>query len=488
MQLAKKYCPMCFSDIVGQDRSVRPIQNMLMDADKRHPFLLLHGMAGVGKTATGVVIALTLNCQDKKEVDDVVVPCGVCTHCRSILGGQKTQFFQMFNAARRSKVDDVRDFIAETLYMALPTDIWRVILVDEVHRFGSAAWDQWLVPLENPPKRTMFIFCTSEYNKVPPTIRSRAFNGSSYFGPIADDVIESRLGYICDQEDIQAGSDGLQSIVARAQGSLRIALGILDTYRATGEIVAEDDAVYFGISPEDVSMVLNNLLSGRIEKGYWTVMKDWIGKNNLTADDVIGLFATHITNLFLHFTLKYKGWSRDDVKMMKNQAMRLGNKLLLVCKRIIIRHMDIKVSMPYAERVIFFLMDLSSEMRGMSATNATVKEETANTPSSVDAKRGIGSVDRIGTYASLIHNVADRVFGTNSYDIDSHRNMATIQTPKGRMVDIIVASDNGGNNPYIIRAESLAAMYELSLKNDGLTPPDFIDRGLILTRDGNDEV
>jgi len=230
------------------------------------------------------------------------------------------------NAADRTGIDASRQLLNKLRHVVAPGK-WRVLIMDECHRLSSQAWDVWLKPLEDGIPNTVFVFCTTEYEKVPKTIRSRAVGKGYYFGPIGIDPIFRVLRYVADQEKIDAADGDIKQLIIETGGSVRDCLNALTSFYNLGGV--DSDLIrrdYHGVTPKDLLTLFNYLHGGRFSEAYW-IVSAWM-KVGLSADAIYSIFIEHCANLLSTFSLKYRGWEQPEIKSMEKQRKLFGEDLL----------------------------------------------------------------------------------------------------------------------------------------------------------------
>ncbi|MCL1946613.1 MAG: DNA polymerase III subunit gamma/tau [Chitinivibrionia bacterium] len=239
---ARKWRPMTFDDVVGQEHITNTLKRSIATGKTAHSYIFT-GTRGVGKTTTARILARALNCEKGPTPN----PCGECDSCKAAINGSNFNIAE-FDAASNNGVNDVKELMEAVNYVPMGNGAnYRVFLIDEAHSLSKQAWNSLLKTLEEPPENVLFIFATTEPEKILPTILSRSIRFD--FRPISQEAIFRQLTRICNSESIKFEDNALNLIAQKANGSMRDSLSLLEQVRSfcEGELTESDTRKILGL-------------------------------------------------------------------------------------------------------------------------------------------------------------------------------------------------------------------------------------------------
>lgn len=241
--LYRKYRPLTFDSVVGQQHIVSTLEHAITEGRLSHAYLFC-GPRGTGKTTMARILAKALLCRNAEEARaegaSGCMPDGTCEECELIAEGNHPDVYEL-DAASRTGVDNVREEIINSVNFAPVRGKYKIYIIDEVHMLTTAAFNALLKTLEEPPAHVIFVLCTTDPQKILETILSRCQRFD--FHRIGNEDIEQRLSYVCEQEGFDYDDEALAIVARHAKGGMRDALSTLEQLSVFGNgSVHADDA------------------------------------------------------------------------------------------------------------------------------------------------------------------------------------------------------------------------------------------------------
>ncbi|GAB4374289.1 MAG: hypothetical protein Kow0042_18800 [Calditrichia bacterium] len=294
--LARRYRPMIFEEVLGQEHVTRTLMNALKNNRIAHGYIFA-GPRGVGKTSTARLLAKAVNCEKQPAIN----PCNECPNCRSITSGQSMDVLEIDGASNRG-IDEIRN-LRENIRFAPANLRYKIYIIDEVHMLTKEAFNALLKTLEEPPPHAIFIFATTEIHRVPLTILSRCQRFD--FKKIGVEVINEQLNRIVKEENIDISPEALLLISRKADGSMRDAESIMDQLISfsDGKITIEEVRRSLGLIDQEVYFEFTQLM---LEKNVAGVLRyaQKISSSGHDLMDFLHGLQEHFRNLLLVAALK----------------------------------------------------------------------------------------------------------------------------------------------------------------------------------------
>ncbi|MDH4036716.1 MAG: DNA polymerase III subunit gamma/tau [Candidatus Krumholzibacteria bacterium] len=230
--LARKWRPLSFDDVVGQEHITRTLKKAVETGRISHAYLF-SGPRGCGKTSTARILARVINCDNLKDGN----PCNTCASCMAVVAGNNLDVMEI-DGASHTGVGEVRE-LQESIGYTPSQSRNKVYIIDEVHMLSTHAFNALLKTLEEPPPHVFFIFATTAPQKIPDTIKSRCQR--HHFKRLENAEIAARLAHICKAEKVKYDEDGLRLLARKADGSMRDGTSLLDqcVTASGGNVTAE---------------------------------------------------------------------------------------------------------------------------------------------------------------------------------------------------------------------------------------------------------
>jgi len=271
--LARKYRPQSFDKVIGQSHVTQTLKNAIRAGRVAHA-ILFAGPRGVGKTSVARILAKAMNCKK----GPTPTPCGVCTSCREITDGIAVDVLEIDGASNRG-INEIRELRENIKYMPNHSR-FKIYIIDEVHMLTTEAFNALLKTLEEPPSHVLFIFATTEQNKIPVTILSRCQRYD--FRRIDNEDIVKHLQEVCKEASFDITEQSLRLLARQASGSMRDALSLLDQVMVYSEGKVTDEEVVNSLGAIDPQAIFDlssalfshntvgaiNLLDDLYNRGY----------------------------------------------------------------------------------------------------------------------------------------------------------------------------------------------------------------------------
>jgi len=332
--LARRYRPKRFADLLVQDHVAAVLRGAVARGRVGHGYLLT-GPRGVGKTTAARILAMALNCPNRDASGD---PCGECENCTRVWSGTANLDVVEIDAASNRGVDDARDLRERAMYAASREGHYKVYIVDEAHMLTREAWNALLKVLEEPPPRVVFVFATTEPQKIaaaaaPVLSRLQRFD----FRRIGPSAIRDRLRQVLEAEGIAATDDALTLIARHADGGMRDALSVLDQCLSFGEgaVTAERVREVLGLVGDELYAEVLAVVAERRPEGVFPLVDRLDNAGADLAEFMAGVGETLRAMLMLQLGTEPEGLTESLRQALESQRGRLDPGDLLRMLRLL---------------------------------------------------------------------------------------------------------------------------------------------------------
>jgi len=417
MALYRKFRPITFFDVVGQEHIIKILQHQIANNQIGHAYLFC-GSRGTGKTTTAKIFSRAINCTSPVNGE----PCNECMVCKGILDASIPDVMEI-DAASNNSVDDIRSIRDNVIYAPTMAK-YKVYIIDEVHMLSTSAFNALLKTLEEPPENVIFILATTEPHKIPVTILSRCQRFE--FKRISKEDIAKRLETVCEKNGVKAEFSALMVVAQAAEGALRDGLSLLDQIISSGatEITEAKAREVLGIAEisltsgvlkaildKDMSSMLS-LVNSTVESGK--DIKYFVWEIISLARDILVYKNSKDEGLLKNFTLlnEIKGFSESTTNERLSEIIMFLSELeanikgatfpnvLLEASLIQLMSDEVKTSVIKPEVVT------STPILDKPATNTTViKKEVVNIPSQSKPASSASSSVNSGAWKDVINHL-----------------------------------------------------------------------------------
>ena len=360
--LYRKFRPITFSELVGQEHITRTLRNQIV-ADRVGHAYLFNGGRGTGKTSSAKILARAINCLHPIDGE----PCNECEICKAAINGSLTDIVEM-DAASNNSVEDIRSIREEVNF--LPTKAkYRVYIIDEVHMLSPGAFNALLKTLEEPPEHVKFILATTEPQKLPATILSRCQRFD--FKRISNEDIIKRLKIVCEESNIEITEGALNIISVLAEGAMRDALSILERCIQDGENKIDEDKIKDLVGIPKITYV-HNIIDAIVEYNIDNALEamDAVINEGKDLDNFLWEMIKYVKDVLVYKSSKkadlYSEEETEKIKCLSEKASK--DKLVYLIYELSNLENDMKWS---TQKTIMFqagMIKLCSKEVGTSGT------------------------------------------------------------------------------------------------------------------------
>lgn len=319
--LYRKYRPLNFSQVYGQELIIKTLQNAIKEESINHAYIF-SGPRGSGKTSIAKIFSRAINCLNLNDDCDT---CFTCEACKNSFDENSLDIIEL-DAASNNGVNEIRNIINSVSF--IPNNLkYKVYIIDEAHMLTTGAWNALLKTLEEPPKHVVFIFATTEYHKIPATIISRCQRFD--FTRLNDNSLKKLLENIASNENIKIDNQAINTIISLSDGAARDAISILDQLTSFSNHICENDVndVFGLVNIENKISLLNYIFDKDIENIVLFLNQEYEKGANLyiLTTDLIKILFDKIIYMQTNNYIFLKILNESNINLLKNIEL---NKLI----------------------------------------------------------------------------------------------------------------------------------------------------------------
>ena len=325
--LYRKYRPIDFDTVVGQDVIVKTLRNQIVKGSTAHAYLF-SGTRGTGKTTVAKIFARAINCPNEINGN----PCNECPTCKAALDGTNLNIVEL-DAASNNGVDDIRKIIDQLEYLPRDGEKKKIFIIDEVHALSGSAAQAFLKSLEEPPEHVVFILATTDPNKLPETVLSRCQKYN--FKRINIESIVAYLKKISEAEKIDIDEDALVFIAEKSDGSMRESISKLDRVRAyasSDKLTKENVLDILGIVDDDDFSKLTKAINESDIESAISILSDCLERGK-DISQFTNDFIWHLRNLLIAKDIKEPieslNITRSNFEKLKKESDLISKDVLI---------------------------------------------------------------------------------------------------------------------------------------------------------------
>ena len=401
--LYRRFRPMTFSEMVGQEHITRTLRNQIKLNRVGHAYLF-NGGRGTGKTTSAKVLARAINCLNPQDGE----PCNECEICKAAINGSLTDIVEM-DAASNNGVDDIRQIREEVNF--LPTKAkYRVYIIDEVHMLSPGAFNALLKTLEEPPEHVKFILATTEPQKLPATILSRCQRFD--FKQVSNEDIIKRLKIVCEEMKIEITEEALNIIAILAEGGMRDALSILERCIQDGETKIDENKIkdLVGIPKlEYINRLVLAMIENDVDKALETINEVILDGKDLA--NFLWEILKYLKDILVYKACKKLDmYSEDELKEIEKISNEVSKEKLL---SIIFDLSNLENDMKYSsQKLLLFQVEIIKICSG--------EINCSNTSNDSDNSIDNSEIERLKARINALENQISKVGTANINSISKN--------------------------------------------------------------------